>query len=232
MVEIEFADSTDRDAARSDPESPAPADREATNRRVLRFVPAALWAAAAAFALAAPFALLYELHVGQSKPFVRETLDGWGRFTIRPATEGVVQHGTRYGIVYFVGAGLLALLVLAGVVTAFDARSRWRPALHGLGIAAGSMLAGVTASLGLDFESMKRTSDAQVAQFRDTVPPSARNNFQIDLELGGALWFGIAAVACTLVAGVVLALTPPPPAPAPPVIAPPPVLHPSDEVLS
>lgn len=232
MVEIEFAESTDRDAARSDPGSPPPADREATTRRALRFVPPVLWAAAAAFALAAPFALLYELHVGQSKPFVRETLDGWGRFTIRPATEGVVQHGTRYGIVYVVGAGLLALLVLAGVVTAVGARPRWRPVLHGLGIATTSLLAGVTASLGLDFDSMKRTTDAQVAQFRQTAPPEAQKNFHIDLEFGGALWFGIAAVACALVAGVVFALTPRPPAEVAPVIAAPPVPHPSDEVLS
>lgn len=232
MVEIEFPESESPEDSRPATDDPESVDPVPPRRHVARFVPPVLWAAAAACALAAPFALLYELHVGQSKPFVRETLDGWGRFTIRPATEGVVQHGTRYGIVYVVGAGLLALLVLAGVVTAVGARPRWRPVLHGLGIATTSLLAGVTASLGLDFDSMKRTTDAQVAQFRKTAPPEAQKNFHINLELGGALWLGVAAVACALVAGIVFAFASRPAAEVPPAIAAPPVLHPSDEVLT
>ena len=233
MVEIEFAEPDGRDAARPDIGEVEAAASEPAGRRIVRLVPPLFWAAAAGLALIAPFRLIYALRVGQPGNFVRQTLDGWGRFTIRPATNGIIEHGTRYGIVYLVGAGLLGLLVLAGAVAAVGTTpSRWRPVLHGLGIAAGSMLAGVTAALGLDFESLKQTTDAQVEQFRQTAPPQAQNNFQIDLELGGALWFGIAAVACALIAGLVLALTPPPPAPPPPGLAAPPVLHPSDEVLS
>lgn len=243
MVEIEFsaagngggsvAGSTAPDVDQRVPGLPGPPARRSALTRIGRFAPSMLWAGAAGCALAAPFQAIYTLTVHEPGPQqFRETLDGWGRFAVHPALGGGLStHEARYGVIYSVGAGLFALLALGALSPAIEGHNRWRAALQGFGIAAGSLVAAATATVVLLFQSAKDMTHAEVAQFRSQAPLSAADNFRIDLNFGGVVWFGAVAVGCAILGGLCLASVPRP-APSPPTaVAPLPALHPGDELL-
>jgi hypothetical protein len=240
VVEIEFsASGDDRTSVAPSPDVdpgrpglPEPAQRGGAILRIGRFTPTALWAGAAGFALAAPFRTIYILtiHEPGSRP-LQETLDGWGRFAVHPALDEMTTHEARYGVVYAVGAGLFALLALGALWRRIRRHNSWRTVLQGVGIAAASLVAGVTAVVALLIQSTRDMTRAEVAQFRTEAPPSAANRFRIDLNFGGVVWFGGTAIACAVLAGMCLVFLPRQTAPTPAAIGPLPALQPGEELL-
>lgn len=163
--------------------------------------------AAAALAVIAPFHSLYRVVMvlpkdatGGSAPTTNTfSVDGWGRQQF-PGTVDVTGHGTRFGVVLCVAAGLLILV--AGVAVArvlgphAPALARLRPVAVGVGVSAASILVGGVLSMYLYVQAVLDSNRAG----GDPSQP------RIHTEYGSGLALAVASFCCAAAATVALLL--------------------------
>jgi hypothetical protein len=152
----------------------------------------ALWALAAAAAIAAPFTSL----VGFRETFrpdgtigtdmFTHRIDGWGRirdFSPNGTVSAQLGHEARYGIATCACAALL-LVAIASLVLGRTGRSA--SVARDVALVAASLLAGVVTAEYLHVESAR----SQIAAASE----SSRGSLSFDLQIGPALCLGLAAV--------------------------------------
>lgn len=162
----------------------------------LTMIAPVLWLAAAGLAVAGAFGKVYSVVIVQDGQRSRSAIDAWGRYA-GGGSDLSGAHGTRYAIPLVVFAGAL---VVAGVVAL---SSLARPEHRGarLGTITGALglggCAAVAASLYLDGAAAR---DTFAAEQRSTRTDDPLSSFQQHITTGSAVWFGIAATACALLA--------------------------------
>jgi hypothetical protein len=192
VSEIEFLDPVpDEVTAPSDLE---PADRRFAVPSAQTVIVPLLWFAAAGLAVAAAFGSVYGIRFEQAGVLSHHVLEAWGGYRGGSGLAGA--HGTRYGIplvvsaVALVAAGVAALASLAGP----QRRPQLATILGALGFGG---CAAVVATIYLDGAAARDT----VAAEQRTVPnDDPVNSFREHVTTGSAVWFGIAAAACALLA--------------------------------
>ena len=241
MAEIEFltAGAGESELAAVD----EPHRTTAWRRHLPTTIAAALWTAAAALCVLAPFREVFAERQGG------ETVgaDGWGRIFTRDAVDsgGVTPagyHDTRYGAVLVICAAGFAFLALFTAALAWF-QPEWTRTPRGtrvlrrgvpaigfslFGIAAGT---GAAALLGALAIRDRFVSDVGSGALSGDIPQALTPSFVI----GPVSWFTLAAAACALAGALAACVTPPPPPIDAPVRAEPPPIwtppHEDDEML-
>lgn len=193
MSEIEFLDPVPAEAdAIEGAETPA---RRVSALDPLAVIPAVLWLAAAALTVVACFGSVYHVIVDQELIRTTRSVDAWGRYG---SGGNFGAHAVRYGIALSVCAAfLLAAAVLAAITLA-----QRSDALKPIGVLLGSVglggCAALTASMYLEIGALRDTIAAEV---RSATSGDVSTSLVYEhIGTGTAVWFGIAASACAVLA--------------------------------
>jgi hypothetical protein len=214
-MDIEFLDPGPGD----EPVEGAPVHRRLGAVPALAVPP--LLVAAAALAVAAPFATLYRVSVSQGggHPTETEAVDGWGRYTVNFDAGFGGLHGPRYGVVFVAAAVVLtAAAAVRGLLLLRPDNTRFRTAGTLLAVAGAAGLAAIAAVGWLTWQSTKDVYDAQAHEAGSNSDGLISTLPTPHVAIGACLWLAIAATAAALLA-VAAALAPdrrqPPSAPEP-----------------
>jgi hypothetical protein len=139
----------------------------------------ALWLAAAALAVVGCFRQVYSERIVSGVTY-QQAMDGWGRFAHREDVS-VADHGTRYGQLVCLAAGVL---VVAAALVVLRRRAATPVAFGGAAALLGTVGA-VWLTVRTDFEQIQ-AAFSRAGTLRPQV---------LQLQYGPFLWLGLAAVA-------------------------------------